>query len=286
MHLPVMAVQWSPGPTLDGPVHTYVAYPAGPVQGIVVFFHGAGMHAVMPRYDRMVGGWTHAGLGVVAWDCPHMGTSSTLADRAHPMRAMRLHDEVQLLRLGVHMVDAAKGLFPSVPLVLVGESLGGAIALRLAPLTRPVGIATLCGVVQTRILTYPTPIGALVGNIALLREAFHTPGHVRRALLHDPLVYKKAYPVSMLRFMKNFVRSTNYSAVCAPLLFVVGAQDAIVRAKEASRALSACTSVSPIDRTIYEVPRMRHSFTEGAADAVVAFAARLVQEGRGQYSCV
>ena len=90
-------------------------------KALVVVFHGIGAHGAYPTVRYAAEFLSEAGYTVVAFDFPGHGRSEGLKGY--------LKSADDLVENGVAMVDHARSLYPDLPLVLCGSSMGGAICL-------------------------------------------------------------------------------------------------------------------------------------------------------------
>ena len=90
-------------------------------KALVVVFHGIGAHGAYPTVRYAAEFLSEAGYTVVAFDFPGHGRSEGLKGY--------LKSAEYLVENGVAMVDHARSLYPDLPLVLCGSSMGGAICL-------------------------------------------------------------------------------------------------------------------------------------------------------------
>jgi alpha-beta hydrolase superfamily lysophospholipase len=264
-----------PGPTLPSvcggaPLATYVHTPGVHVRGVAVFFHGIAMHAQMRRYDALYRAMESEGYEVWAWDCPHHGRSSSLGDPAHPLRPLRLPRAHDLLSDAAQFVHAARDARPSLPVVLVGESMGAVLALRLATVVRPQGVSLLAGAVLPR-------VSYVSGMLRLARMACMAPRKSRVETRKDPLVHVGVIPPSVGWTMDALTRTTEHAKLACPVLFVVGTRDPLTPVPYALRTLVKCTGAPVLRRSIHVAEGARHdNLVEVAPDVVAAFCADVV----------
>lgn len=173
---------------------------ARPAPGVALIVHGLGEH--IGRYEHVAQHLNQHGWAVVGYD--HRGHGRS------PGKRGALRNDPDLLHDLAALVDATRLAYPSQPLVLIGHSLGGAIAARFtaaqaspaesAPWSRPVdglvlsspALAIPIGVFQRLLLT---TIGQLTPDLAVpngLRPEWicHNPATVA-AYQADPLVHDR-----------------------------------------------------------------------------------------------
>lgn len=278
---------WHTGPTISAsgargfaPIHSYTRVHTSRVHaGVVVFFHGLGMHARMPRYERLADAFARAGFAFVAWDCPCHGTSSSLGTPQHSLRPGALPRAVDLTQDAVAFVRAAQASHPTLPVVLVGESLGAALALRIAPIVSPAAVLSLAGLVRTWVTKWgPLVGGELIGASQLARMVLRA-GPVRiQQTWRDPLVSKRPPRASVYRCAFALVRvneEESLPALRAPVLFSIGTRDALFRPKDTLRAYLHCNGVPVWKRSLQIVAGAQHHDhveRHDVLDAAVGFA--------------
>lgn len=86
---------------------------------LMCIIHGIGEHA--GRYDRMAGYLTEAGIAVVSMDLRGHGKSDGVQGHTAPRN--EILDDIDLL------IEKANEIYPGVPMVLYGHSMGGNICL-------------------------------------------------------------------------------------------------------------------------------------------------------------
>lgn len=259
----------------DALVTVHVHAPPVPSRGVVVFLHGLGLHGGMPRYDPMVRLMQAEALEVWAWDCPHHGLSSRLGDPAHPLRPLRLPRELHLVADAVQLcVEVRRVHGESTPLVLVGESMGGALALRIAPVVRPTGVCCIAGVGEV-----PHVLPRLRGAFQFARMILRAPTEELRAAKEDPLIQMGLPAVGDT--LRRLLCNTRYVDVRCPTLLCVGTQDPLSTVRATLRVLVRCTSVPSLRRSIHVVGGGRHDdLVVRAAGEVAAFCADAVTRPR------
>ncbi len=132
-----------------------------PARGVAVIAHGLGEHA--QRYDAVARALNAQGLHVVAHD--HRGHGRS----AGPKGRMRQDDD--LLHDLAMLIDAAQSAHPGLPMLLLGHSMGGALAARFG--------AELC-LPDTQRAGWSRPVHALMLSSPALAIALNP---VQRLLL-------------------------------------------------------------------------------------------------------
>ena len=173
---------------------------ARPAPGVALLVHGLGEH--IGRYDHVARHLNQQGWAVVGHD--HRGHGRS------PGKRGALRDHHDFLHDLAAVVDAARRAYPTQPLVLIGHSLGGAIAARFAAaLAEPVESAPWERPIDALVLSSPAlaipisavqrlllaTIGQLTPDVAVangLRPAWicHNPATVA-AYQADPLVHDR-----------------------------------------------------------------------------------------------
>jgi alpha-beta hydrolase superfamily lysophospholipase len=265
MHTALLA----PAPPLASaqgpPIAVYTHVPTPPVVGVVVFLHGFGMHARMARYEPLYAACSRAELAVVAWDMPHFGASSRLGTPGHAWRHGRDLDGDALASDALSLAARARSCVPGAPLVLIGESLGGALATRIAPSVRPDALVCVAGVVPHRTRLVWARVNAA---LALAVARAHPVG--RAEALRDPLVRAAPVPPSGVRAGLRLLATSAPEEVRSPVLHVCGGRDPVAPWRRAKAALSAFIR-SP-RRALRVLPDSAHDVIEAAVGPVVAFA--------------
>lgn len=242
--------------------------------GVVVFLHGFGMHSGMPRYDTLRAACVARDLAFVAWDMPHHGTSSRLGGD-HPLKALRVR-EPELVSDAVDLVALVRARFGAhVPVVLMGESLGGALALRVAPEALPAGVCTIAGHVRQGLHMGIPVLNAFVGGLTLLRATLAAPRHKQKEAFADPLIYTSGVPplFTIARCARLLTQRTPYEDVTCPLHVCVGTRDLLYTPRHTFReAFARCTRVPVLRRTMDIVRGARHDSLVEDDDAMQACA--------------
>ena len=88
-------------------------------QKVMCIIHGIGEHC--GRYDRMAGYLTESGIAVIGIDL--IGHGQSPGKRGHTFPRDKVLESVSL------MIEKAKELYPDIPLILYGHSMGGNICL-------------------------------------------------------------------------------------------------------------------------------------------------------------
>lgn len=251
---------WSEGRAAagEGPALFYrVHVPAGP-RAVLLVAHGLGEHS--GRYIGLAADLAPHGIAVWAWD--HVGHGLSPGQRGHVRSFADLTHGVARARA------AAARRFPALPLFLLGQSLGGLVALRalqlhpdagwsgailVAPLLRiaqrvPAWQAAAVPLLNRLLPRLPFASGIDAG--ALSRDATAVA-----AYRSDPHVHSRVTPrlyTEMLRALRAVAQDA--PRLRTPLLFLVPGKDTIV---DAAATLAFARGV-PGDVTVQPLPAMRH----------------------------
>lgn len=247
-------------------------------RGVAVIVHGLGEHAA--RYDHVGAALKAKGWAAVADD--HRGHGRSPGPRgALKADDDYLHDLAQL-------VDAARAAYPGLPLVVIGHSLGGAIAARfVAALATPAETASWVRPVDALVLSSPAlaiPLNAIqkallatvgswlpdvaVGNGLKPEWVCHNPATVR-AYKADPLVHDRVSGrVTQFILAAGTHARRRAPAWTVPTLILWGGEDRCVDPAGSAAFLAA----APRERVTGHVfPRLSHEiFNEVEQAAVLA----------------
>jgi alpha-beta hydrolase superfamily lysophospholipase len=153
--------------------------PEGGMKGIICLVHGMGEHS--GRYGRWAKLFVEAGYGMLAADLP--GHGRTQGRRAYVKDYETLLDWVDLL------LGRAEELFPDVPRILYGHSMGGNIAINHA-ISRNAPVKALIASSPWLRLTFRvSPLDRALGkfmNSLLPGVRFSRKGTGAERLSHDP----------------------------------------------------------------------------------------------------
>jgi lysophospholipase len=229
--------------------------PAGP-RALLLVLHGLAEHS--GRYLHVGARFAGAGYAVYALD--HRGHGQSPGPRVHVARFDEFLEDVDALR------NVAEAQHPGRPIVLVGHSQGGLVALRYV-LTRPAGLAgailssPLLGVhpssraspglvILARVLSVLWPSVLLPNHVDASRLS-HDP-EVVRAYGEDPLVSHRVSPrwftSAMLAIRHAHERAPQ---LALPLLLMVSGADRLVDA-EASLRFAAHAPRDKLELVVWE----------------------------------
>jgi alpha-beta hydrolase superfamily lysophospholipase len=228
-------------------------------RGALLVTHGLGEHAA--RYDELAASLTACGISTFAYDQRGHGRSD--GRRGH-VRAfdVLLQDLDRFRREVVGMLD------PAMPLFLLGQSMGGLIALRyLEEYDAPLAGAILCSPWLGTAVEIPrwqvTAVSALTRLLPALPfrnridpERLSRDPAVVRAYREDPLVHSRITPRLFTEASAAMgLVQRHGERITVPLLFLLAGADRIV---DTQRALSFARSLASADVTIREYPGHYH----------------------------
>jgi alpha-beta hydrolase superfamily lysophospholipase len=244
------------------PIFVRVWEPAGTPERIVMIVHGYAEHS--GRYEHVAEALTAAGAVVVAED--HVGHGHSAGERALITDFSRVVGDLLTL------LDRTVSQFGDLPVVLVGHSMGGLLASRLAQRV-PERIAglVLCG--------------AVIGDWTWARDVLQQPAmpdpptdwsgmsrdpRTVHAYATDPLVYRGRYKRPLLEAEVVALDAFNAEVdrLTMPVLFLHGDADPFVPYET---SLAAARAFPTDDLTVWVIPGARHEvLNEINRDEVIA----------------
>ncbi len=266
--------------TADGLKLHVREWPCADAHGSVLIVHGLGEH--IGRYEHVAAQLVRGGRHVVGYD--HRGHGASDGPRG------RLHHPDDLLRDLARVIDAVRVSRPG-PLVLLGHSMGGAIAARIVAAGLVPKPPKWYRAVDGLVLSSPAlEIGlagaqklmlALLGRVApnfavgngLEPEWISRDPAVVAAYIDDPLVHDRV-SAKLVRFMADagaFVREHAAAWRVPTLLMYAGADRCVVPAGSAAFAAAAPASVvttqafPPLFHEIFNEPEQAEVFAVLAA---------------------
>jgi len=214
-------------------------------EGAVVLVHGLGEHS--GRYDNIINRLAGENISFYALD--HRGHGKSQGQRGHVESFMNYVDDLKLV------VNMARQQNPGLPLIMLGHSMGGAIAGRYAleyPQDLDALILSAAGIIQGS----PPPawqdkLAHLLSRLApkvsfpngLKTDDLSHDSVVVKAYLADPLVHDKV----SARWYTEFVAAgqellQRASELTMPLLVVHGSGDKIVNISGSEQVFKAAGS--------------------------------------------
>lgn len=213
-----------------------------------VLVHGYGEH--MGRYDHVAAALVRHGAAVYGPD--HMGHGRSAGERV-------LISDFEEVVADLHtVVLEAMSEHPSVPVVLIGHSMGGMIAARYAQ-EHGSGLAAL--VLSAPMLGRSTGVEALlslaeVPDIPIDPDVLSRDPEVGRAYVADPLVWHGPFKRPTLVAIDAFLKAINSGGrVEIPTLWIHGADDQLVPVSDTRPGIDAIRG-STFTEILY--PEARH----------------------------
>ena len=268
----------------------YTWRPAKPPIGLAVVLHGYAAHARYPTVLYAARVLVQAGFAVCAFDLPGHGASD--GQRAYvPSAATAIEDSVA-------GVEAAKAAFPALPALLVGSSMGGALAVQVSlrlpvdglVLLAPMLAISLSPVLRNLlwVLSYsPLARLPLIGSNSTDSAAQYADPERRAACDDDPLSYHgRLHPASASACVElaNDTRG-RLAEVAAPFLLMLAGDDRVVD-NAGSEELATRARTPEGARTVLRYPGALHGLLCEAPDrrakieaAIAEWALRCVRGG-------
>ncbi|MGE2835308.1 lysophospholipase [Mycobacterium sp. SMC-4] len=243
---------------------------AADARGVVILAHGYAEHA--RRYDHVVARFGAAGLITYALD--HRGHGRSGGKRVY------LRDIAEYANDFHTLVGIAAREHPNLPRIVVGHSMGGAIAFtygvehpddyRAMVLSGP-AVDAAASVSRAKVA-----MAKIVGRIApglpvekLPADAVSRDPQVVAAYENDPLVHHGRLPAGVARALIGVGETMprRAAAITAPLLVVHGEQDRLIPV-QGSRRLVECVGSTDVQLKVY--PGLYHEvFNEPEQVAVL-----------------
>jgi alpha-beta hydrolase superfamily lysophospholipase len=237
---------------------------------VVVLAHGYAEHS--GRYDHV--GTALAEAGLTTWALDHVGHGLSKGDMRGDVGSVE-HAVADL----DDFVSLASGAAPSLPVFLVGHSMGGMLAVayaeehqdRLAGVVIT-GPAVVLGEVITGLLELDeipvVPLGEFVSRDPAVAQAYDG----------DPLNYHGAMPRDVLREAPTRIEAvrSRFAEITVPILAMHGEQDALAPMQG---SIDVIAGVSSGDRALRIWPGLYHEiFNEPERDRVIAEVIRWITE--------
>jgi alpha-beta hydrolase superfamily lysophospholipase len=239
-------------------------------KAIVVIAHGYAEHS--GRYDHV--GRALAEASLASWALDHAGHGLSKGDERG--NAGEVEDAVADMDEFVTMASASA---PSLPVFLVGHSMGAMLSLayseqhqdRLTGLV-VTGAAVVLGDMITELLALEeipaVPLGAFVSRDPEVAAAYD----------NDPLNYHGAMPRELLQKAPERIEAvrSKFATITIPILAMHGEQDALAPMQA---SLDVITGVSSGDRSLRIWPGLYHEiFNEPEKDRVIGEVVRWITE--------
>jgi alpha-beta hydrolase superfamily lysophospholipase len=239
-------------------------------KAIVVIAHGYAEHS--GRYDHV--GAALAAAGFSSWALDHAGHGLSKGDERG--NAGEVEDAIADMDEFVTLASAST---PSLPVFLLGHSMGAMLAIayaeqhqdRLAGLV-VTGAAVVLGEMIAGLLELDeipaVPLGAFVSRDPQVAQAYDD----------DPLNYHGAMPRELLEKAPDRIEAvrSQFGTITIPILAMHGEQDALAPMQA---SLDVITGVSSGDRTLRIWPGLYHEiFNEPERDRVIGDVVRWISE--------
>lgn len=217
--------------------HHWNVDPTKRPKALVVIFHGYLAHGNYPNAAEFL---SHDGFAVVAVDLPGHG-------RSEGMRGF-LQDADTVISDGVHIVDYARNLYrdePTLKLLLVGSSMGGAMALAIAQRLNNdaiAGVVLLAPMLKLNVspiehaalqfLAFLLPTTPLIPSSATDDAKQYRDESKRKECAEDTLTVSgsKLRPASALACVDITLHiNKNFSAITSPFLLLIADDDVVIK---------------------------------------------------------
>lgn len=230
----------------------FISSPGEGVKAVIVFVHGLGEHIL--RYRSWAEMFTGNGIAFTGVDLPGHGNSD--GKRGH-IKSYNLTDEM----IGI-LLNSVSMTFPSVPVFLYGQSLGGGIVLRYILAHEPDITGAIVTSPWLKLSFEPDKFKIFLASVMknILPAFTQSSGLVIEHLSHnrdevdkygtDPLVHGKISVSLFYNALEAAKESLEYSGrLKIPLLLMHGSDDKIC-SPEGSRIFAS--KEGPIDFKIWE----------------------------------
>lgn len=207
--------------------------PTVPVKAVLICVHGLGLHH--RAYDSFARRIAPEGIMTVAFDVRGFGTYT----EANGMEKLSMKDCVDDLK---NVTGLLRHDYPNLPLFILGESMGGGLALRVVAEAPDLVDGLICSVpagsrykalataikVGAGFLTdksKPMPVGLSVVNQATSNE------ELRRAWINDPFSRLSITPAELIDFQLFMDQNVNFARQIAkkPVILFQGHDDKLVK---------------------------------------------------------
>lgn len=215
-----------------------------PERAVVALVHGFGEHS--GRYGHVAAAFAARGYSTFTFD--HRGHGKSAGQRGHTPSYDHLLDDVG------EMLDKVRDLFPDLPVVLYGHSMGGGIVVNYLLRRHP---EVACAVVTGPFFRTTTPppgfqiaLGKLMNNIwgAFPDKARLDPGHISRdkdvvkRYVDDPLVHNKISARMGLSLLDAGEYALQHAAEIAVPLYILHGESDYLTDSAASKAFKAAAN--------------------------------------------
>ena len=223
-------------------------------RAVLLLVHGLAEHST--RYEGFAAFFTASGFAVFALDLPGHGQSD--GRRCHIRRFIEFTDSLGTL------LAIAKEENPSVPIVLVGHSMGGLIAAAFLPDHQSEFAAAVLSGPAIKAPQQPSPIALMImkllsalfptlGAMQLDSKAVSRDAEVVRDYENDPLVYNGKVSTRMAAEVFGAMNSVieNAARISVPMLIMHGGSDSLTSV-EGSKALYQEIASTDKKLTVYD----------------------------------
>jgi acylglycerol lipase len=218
--LPIYAQSWQPT--------------EGKPKAIVNLVHGLGEHS--GRYTEWAGFFVEEGYAVIALD--YRGHGKSGGKRGHARNYDDFMKDIDLL------LEKSAELYPGIPAILYGHSLGGNLVINYTEKRNPSFVALIATSPWLRLAFEPSRIKLLLAGLVskIAPAMLNSTGLTASQLAHDPdvakkysgdpLVHGKISVSAFFSVMKSGKEAIiNAGRINVPFLLVHGSEDMIVSCK-------------------------------------------------------
>jgi alpha-beta hydrolase superfamily lysophospholipase len=247
----------------DGAILPYRHWPADGdrPRAVILALHGFNDHS--RAWELPAAAWAARGIALYAYDQRGFGRAPQPGIWAGSDALVADLASVQAL---------VKNRYPSVPVFLAGESMGGAVVMaalaRGAVPTQPGAVLTAPAVRERASLNWfeRTGLDLLYATVPGWAPSVQASGIVpsdnvpmMRALSADPLFLKRTR-VDALKGLFDLMDESSAAApkLGGPLLVLVGANDTLIPGDPMARMIATLPAAPPADRQVVEYPRGFH----------------------------
>ncbi|MFV2196903.1 lysophospholipase [Nocardiopsis sp. LOL_012] len=257
------------GPDGSGKLAARAWAPAeGEPAWLAVLVHGYGEH--LGRYEQLAADLV--GAGAVVYGADHRGHGASSGER------VLVEDFAGVVEDVHRVVTQARTAYRSIPLVLIGHSMGGLIAARYAQ-THPEEVGAL--VLSSPVLGRWEVLEILAGldempDVPIDPDSLSRDPSVGAAYAEDPLVWHGPFKKpTVLAMLTELDRITEAGSTGVPLLWLHGSADSLVPLEGTKRGIMAYAGA---DATMRIFPEGRHElFNDTDRDEAVAEVLRFVR---------
>ncbi|CAM3741129.1 alpha/beta hydrolase [Tsukamurella strandjordii] len=256
-------------PGHGGPIVGHRWSPPGDPRYVVLLTHGYGEHS--RRYDHLASRLTADGAVLYAVD--HIGHGRSAGERV-------LIEDFDAVVDDVHLAEElARREHPSLPVTLIGHSMGGLIAARYA---QRFGSGLRAVVLSGPLIGPAALVSSMLAldeipDVPLDPEALSRDPEVGRAYSADPLVWHGPFKKPTVAAMDRALRAISAGGpLPVPALWLHGTDDPIVRYEDSA---AGWAEIRPTDHAERTYPGARHEiFNELDKDRTIDDAIAFLHE--------